>query len=148
MVDEYDFSVYPVDHPMYSIENKKIPGKFSDETEGRAILEFAGCKAKMYSILYENGEEHKKAKGIKHYVVEKNMTHNHYREVLETASLMRHNMNMFRNREHVIYTITQNKISLSAYDDKRYLLDDGITSLSYGHHLIPKEETEIIDLDL
>ena len=27
-----------------------------------------------------------------------------------------------------------NKVSLSAYDDKRYILDDGITSYAYGHY--------------
>ena len=35
-------------------------------------------------------------------------------------------------RANYVY-ININKISLSAYDDKRYILDDGITSLAYGH---------------
>jgi len=32
------------------------------------------------------------------------------------------------------------KTSLSAYDDKRYILDDGITSLAYGHRDIEEEQ--------
>ena len=26
------------------------------------------------------------------------------------------------------------KLSLSPYDDKRYVLDDGVTTLAYGHY--------------
>ena len=33
-----------------------------------------------------------------------------------------------------LYTMEMNKVSLSAYDDKRYILDDGITSYAYGHY--------------
>jgi hypothetical protein len=29
-----------------------------------------------------------------------------------------------------------NKTGLCAFDNKRYILDDGITSLSYGHYKI------------
>ena len=35
-----------------------------------------------------------------------------------------------------MFTRTINKTSLSAYDDKRYLLDDGIISYAYGHYCI------------
>ena len=27
-----------------------------------------------------------------------------------------------------------NKVSLSAYDDKRYILEDGISSYAHGHY--------------
>ena len=33
---------------------------------------------------------------------------------------------------HQLYTIKQNKVSLSSYDDKGYLMDDGVSSLPYG----------------
>ena len=32
----------------------------------------------------------------------------------------------------------ENKTSLSDFDDKRYILDDGINTLPYGHKDIPK----------
>ena len=32
------------------------------------------------------------------------------------------------------------KKSLSAFDDKRYILDDGINTLPYGHKDIPRNE--------
>ena len=31
------------------------------------------------------------------------------------------------------------KKTLSAFDDKRYLLNDGISSLAYGHYIIDSE---------
>ena len=39
---------------------------------------------------------------------------------------------------HRMYTYESNKTSLSAFDDKRYILDDGIHTLVYGHKDIPK----------
>ena len=45
-------------------------------------------------------------------------------------------MTLFRAKKHTINTVELNKVSLSAYDDKRYLLDDGITSMAYGHYKI------------
>ena len=41
-----------------------------------------------------------------------------------------------------------NKIGLSPYDDKRYLLDDGVTSLAYGHTNIESLELdrELVDI--
>ena len=46
---------------------------------------------------------------------------------------MRHKMNTIRSDHHQISSYQINKTSLSCYDDKRYILDDGITSLAYGH---------------
>ena len=34
----------------------------------------------------------------------------------------------------------KNKISLYAFDDKRYILDDGINTLPYGQKDIPRNE--------
>jgi len=43
----------------------------------------------------------------------------------------------FRSRNHTIQTEEVNKICLSAYDDKRYLMIDGVSSLAYVHKDIP-----------
>ena len=42
----------------------------------------------------------------------------------------------FNNR---MYTYESNKISPSAFDDKRYIHPDGINTLAYGHKDIPKQ---------
>ena len=42
-------------------------------------------------------------------------------------------MNVFRSRRHDVYTEEVNKIALSANDDKRVILKDGIHTLAHGH---------------
>ena len=42
-------------------------------------------------------------------------------------------MNVIRSDHHQINSYHLNKVSLSPYDDKRYILNDGITSYAYGH---------------
>ena len=45
-------------------------------------------------------------------------------------------MNSIRSDHHKLFTYNINKIGLSAFNDKRYILDDGITTLAHGHHQI------------
>ena len=45
--------------------------------------------------------------------------------------VMRHNMKIIQSRFHRIGTYEVCKISLSFFDDKRYILDDGINSLAF-----------------
>lgn len=40
---------------------------------------------------------------------------------------------------HVIHTINVNKLSLCAYDDKRYIFSDRITTLPFGHYSLRDE---------
>jgi hypothetical protein len=49
---------------------------------------------------------------------------------------MNSSMKMIRSFDHHIYTVNVNKVSLSAYDDKRFIRDDGIESYAYGHKAI------------
>ena len=126
----FDNSDYPKSSKFFFNENKKVIGKFKDETAGKPILEFVGLKSKMYS--YKIGEEeHKKAKGVKKNVVKKEIKHQDYLDVLFNKKIMHHQMNTIRSESHQINSYHLNKVSLSPYDDKRYLLDDGITSLAY-----------------
>ena len=46
---------------------------------------------------------------------------------------MRHIMKRIQSRLHDIGTYDVCKISLSCFDNKRYILDDGINSLAYIH---------------
>ena len=66
-------------------------------------------------------------------VVEKEITHDDYKDTLFLESQMSHRVNQFCNEDHHIYTVERNKISLSAFDDKRYILENGVESIAYGH---------------
>ncbi len=98
-----------------------------DETTDIPPLEFAGLISKMYSILCDRDIDqevaNKRAKGRKKCVVQQRLTHDSYIEVLYGHKAEMISMNMLRSQKHQIYTVTVNKIGLSAFDDKRYLLN-------------------------
>lgn len=45
-------------------------------------------------------------------------------------------MASIRSYNHQVFTIKQNKKSLTPYDDKMYILEDSITALPYRHKII------------
>ena len=47
--------------------------------------------------------------------------------------VIRHNMKIIQSKLHRIRTYDICKISLSLFDDERYILDDGVNSLAYFH---------------
>ena len=120
-------------------ENKKVVGKFKDETQGIPICEFIGLRSKMYSIKLDDDSEKKTAKGIVRNVIKNHLKHDNYKHILETGERMNSSMKMIRSFDHDIYTVNVTKVSLSAYDDKRYIQENGITSYAYGHFRIPEQ---------
>ena len=46
--------------------------------------------------------------------------------------VIRHKMKRIQNNSHRVGTYDLNKIRLSCFDDKRYVLDGGINTLAYG----------------
>ena len=132
----FDNSDYPKDSQYYSSENKKVIGKFKDEAAGMPIKEFVGLRSKMYSYVKENNKNEKTAKGIRKYVIQKEITHENYKDCLFNRKQLLHKMNTIRSVNHQIGSYKLNKISLSCFDDKRYILDDGCNSWAYGHYKI------------
>ena len=99
-----------------------------DEYGGTAIYEFVGPKPKMHSIIDVNNCEKSVYKGHN-----SNIGHDEFIQVHSNKKFIRHNMRGIKSRNHIITTYEKNKISLSAFDDKRYILDNGINTLPYGH---------------
>ena len=108
----YDTSYYPREHPLHSVENKKVLGKMTDECAGRPIAEYVGLRPKMYSILEANGNNTKKAKSVKKYVVKKHIRHKQYREALFEKTTFHHGMNVLRSERHHIYGQRLHKVSI------------------------------------
>ena len=136
--DRFDTSGYPSNHPsgIPSGFNKKVLGMFKDEVNGDIIDEFVGLRAKLYSYKMFEGEESKKCKGVKKSVVKKSITHEDYKKCLTTGKEQLRKQNIIRSYKHEVYTEEVNKIALSASDDKRYILEDGINTLALGHYKI------------
>ena len=116
--------------------NKKVIGKFKPEYCNSVITEFIGLRSKMYSVNLDDGKEEKKAKGVVKCVIKKDLKHEMYDKILKTSGKMYSRMKVLRSQKHRMYTMEMNKVSLSAYDDKRYILNDGINSYAYGHYKI------------
>jgi hypothetical protein len=116
--------------------NKKVIGKFKDETNGNPIKEIIGLRSKMYSIKCHDDKQKAAAKGINKHVRNKELKHELYKRVLVEGGQTRSKMNIIKSTNHHIYTEQINKVGLCAYDDKRYILANGIDTLAYGHYKI------------
>ena len=134
--DKFDNSDYPENSPYFDKTNKKVIGKFKDEAAGVPIVEFVGLRSKMYSYIKDNDEGGKTAKGIKKNIITKNIKHEDYKEVLFNNKQMHHTMKTIRSNNHQLGSFELNKISLSCFDDKRFIHENGITTSSYGHYKI------------
>ena len=103
--------------------NKKVPGMFKDEAGGKIISEFVGLRAKSYAFDMD-GDDFKKCKGVKKYVVNKEITINDYKICLFSGRPQLRPMNVIRSHHHEVFTEQFNKIALSADDDKPIILPD------------------------
>ena len=104
-----------------------------NESEGRIIDEFVGLKSKMYSIKSIDGKESNAAKGVN--IATK---FSEFKDTLFSKKIMRHKMRRIQSKKHRIGTYEIDKISLSCFDDKRFVLNDGIHTLVYFHKDLKK----------
>ena len=82
----------------------------------------------MYCIVSETGEEVSTEKWVNIKIESKE-----YENVLFSKTLIRHNMKRIHSKLHKIGSYDVCKVSLSYLDDKRYILNDGITTFAYFH---------------
>ena len=99
-----------------------------DKFGGVIVSEFVGLKSKMYSIKKIDGKEHNIAKGVSIAPV-----FDKFKVVLFNKKIIRHKTKGIQSKKHKLGTYEIDKISLSCFDDKRYVLDDGIYTLRYFH---------------
>ena len=99
-----------------------------DEFKGKIISEFTGLKSEMYSLISVDNKEVTKAKGVN-----KKLRHKEFVIVLFNKKVIRHNMKRIQSKLHKIGTYDVCKVLLFCFDDKRYVLDDGVNTLAYFH---------------
>ena len=97
-----------------------------------------GLRAKLYSYKMFEGKENKRCKGVIKSVVKRSITHEDYKTCLFTGKEQIRKMNVIRSYKHEVYTEEVNKVALCSDDDKRYILEDGINTLAWGHYKIPQ----------
>ena len=132
--EHFDFSNYPIEHPLYDASRNAQVGLLKDEEGGKSIEEFVGLRAKCYAYSI-GGESKSKAKGVSTSVVKSQLKLGIYKQVLDTNQSDYRTVRSLVSKGHKIYAQAMKKKALSAYDDKRAILEDGITTRAYGHYL-------------
>ena len=82
-----------------------------------------------------DGEDKKTCKGIKTCVRNNKIKHQDYKETLMSGKIENRTQRTIRSYDNYVYSIETNKISLSAVNDKIYVINN-IDGYSYGHYLI------------
>ncbi len=124
-------------HGLYPENNKKV-GCFKDESAGQIIKEFYGLKPKMYSNMFQYDYNKKIAKGVPRRNLELDVTHNDYAEALKNNRLKFIDYTKLGSQNHAMHVIeVVNRLGLSGFDTKRYILEDNIHTLPFGHKDIP-----------
>ena len=131
MKHHFDFSNYPKDHPLYDKTNAKVPGLFKDELGGKEMTEFIALRSKMYAYKTADGET-KKLKGITRHVVKNKITFDDYLRSLFNDETLKHTMRVLNSDRHRMYIKEIDKQSLNPFDDKRFILDDGVKTEPFG----------------
>ena len=82
----------------------------------------------MYSIKKIDSSESSTTKGV-----DIPTEFNEFKDVLLNKKVIRHKVKRIQAKKHKIGTYEIDKISLSCFDNKRYVLDDGVNTLAYFH---------------
>ena len=137
--DFYDFSNYPKGHRLYDKNNANVLGKFKNECPNQIIADRVNLRAKLYAFkVFDCGsrtfvDEMKRCKGVKRSVVKKTLHFEDYKGCLMNQKDVYATQTQLRSYNHNIYTIESRKKAMSAYDDNRYILPNGIDTRAHGH---------------
>ena len=144
------FSNYPPQHLLFCKVNEYIVLKFKDEFASVLIQQFCAHKPKLYSVIaigkiifitltriniqlvsWDCGEN-KSAKDVRK-IAQRQLTHDRFKEIIPSGRLIRTQNHRIASSSHQLHRVTINKTLLNAFDDKRYILDNGIDTLPFGH---------------
>ena len=101
-------------------------------------------------VQYNNldAEEKKSANGVTK-IAQRQLTHDRFKETLSPVSLIRTQNLKVAFSSHQLHTVNIKKLSLNAFDDKRFFLDNGIDTFPYGRlnivHDCSFDEEKIFD---
>ena len=104
------------------------------------IGKFAGLKSKDYAFTYVNellNEDKSKlirCKGTARATIKNEIHFDSLANTLKEGTLTKNDNYCIRSKKHERSLYKINKISLSCYNDKRHILEDGITIYVHGHY--------------
>ena len=82
--------------------------------------------------VFISGPAKQSAKGVTKDA-RRSMTHKLYKRTLLGGEVVRLLNTRIASSNHRLHTIVVNKKSLSGYDDKRFIMNDQVSTLPYGH---------------
>ena len=88
----------------------------------------------MHSMKNIDGKESNTAKGVS-FATE----FNEFKDTLFNKKIIRLKIRRMQGKKQKMETQKINKISLSCFDDKRFVLNDGIHTLAYFHENLKKQ---------
>ena len=122
----FDFSNCPKVSQFFDEINKKVIGRRKDVSEGKIKGKFVRLKSKMHSMKDIEGEESNTAKGVNIATEFKE-----FKDTLFNKKIIRHKMRRIQSKKHKLGTYEVDKIPLLCFDDKRFILNDGIHTVAY-----------------
>jgi len=129
----FDLSNYDKKHELYDKTNPKVIGKMKNESPEYEIIEFIGLRSKLYTFRTDKPDDvHNKCKGVKKSVAAK-LTVEDYKTTLEERKTKDIKQNVIRSYKHQLFSESVIKTGLSYCDDKRYIKNNNIETLSFGH---------------
>ena len=99
---------------------------------GSVILQFAGCRAKCYSIVTDE-EQKMGAAGVKRNM-QKRLKHVDFVETIAHSTFKNITQNTLVSKNHRIFMRQSERIALSFVDIKRVVLGNGIDTIPYGYN--------------
>lgn len=129
--------------------NKKVTGKFKDESEGLLIKEGVFLRPKCYSNVLEDGVVSNKAKGVpKAMLKKKYITHDDYKDAVFKNKVTSITFQKLTSSNHRMLVQQKTMIALSGFDTKRWVLNDNIHTRAFGHkenipYTLIKQEEEV-----
>ena len=115
----------------------------TDDLQGKVLRENICLQSKLYSIEYIGGKE-QSAKGVQKSV-KKTSIRDFFRNCLFSKKEVIKTMTQLRSHCQQMLVNEIDKMAISSFDDKRFLLQNGVLSPAYGHYKISKPADETTD---
>ncbi|XP_050522351.1 uncharacterized protein LOC126894983 [Daktulosphaira vitifoliae] len=162
LLEYFDTSNYPIDHPCYTDRRKKQPGTFTDECKGKHMQEIIALLPKVYaySIAIQNyydrllvtwqTDEVKRLKGMSTGVVKHEIKMVDYLNCLRgKLKQTRRKMSVIRTKHHSVSTVEINKLALvnnNNYDKRALIGDEGeykdMYTKAWGHYSLGNDDDD------
>ena len=108
----------------------------TDELQGKVLTENVCLRSKLYSIQFQGGVK-QSAKGVQKNV-KNTLHHDLFKSCEFDKQPVQKSMTQLKSENYQIVVNRVNKIAVISYDEKRYLLENGLRSLVYGHYSVGK----------